>query len=65
MTVLRLPVRYFQDNLILLRDATAGVEFPDALDGLQATEMAVREVEQQLGFSSGNPDFFHACQSAR
>ena len=52
-------------NLILLRDATAGVEFPDTLDGLLATEMAVREVEQQLGFSAANPDFIQGCAGAQ
>ena len=44
-------------NPILLRDATTGVEFPDTLDALQATELAVREVEQQHGFTATNRDF--------
>ena len=44
-------------NTILLRDATTGVEFPDTLDRLQATELAVREVEQQHGFSALQPRF--------
>ena len=39
-------------NMILLRDATMGVEFPDTLAAETATEMAIREVEQQLGFFS-------------
>lgn len=50
-------------NLILLRDATTGVEFPDTLDALFVTEVAVREVEQQLGFSASNEDFFAACRN--
>lgn len=49
-------------NLILLRDATMGVEFPDTLDGFRATEMAIREAEQQVGFSAANDDFFAACR---
>ncbi len=51
-------------NTILLRDATTGVEFPDTLDTLQATELAVREVEQQHGFSASNRDFLTACRAA-
>ncbi len=50
--------------MILLRDATAGVEFPDTVDACIATEMAIREVEQQLGFSVANGDFFTACDRA-
>ena len=48
-------------NLILLRDATAGVEFPDTVDEHFATEIAIREVEQQLGFTAANGDYFAAC----
>lgn len=48
---------------ILLRDATTGVEFPDTLDTLQATELAVREVEQQHGFTASNRDFLTACRA--
>ena len=50
-------------NPILLRDATTGVEFPDTLDTLQATELAVREVEQQHGFTASNRDFLTACRA--
>ena len=48
-------------NMILLRDATMGVEFPDTLAAEMATEMAIREVEQQLGFSAAKDDFLAAC----
>ena len=48
-------------NLILLRDATAGVEFPDTVGEHFATEIAIREVEQQLGFTAANADYFAAC----
>ena len=51
-------------NLVLLREATMGVEFPDTLDGFKATEGAVREAEQQLGFSASNRDFLTACGGA-
>ncbi len=51
-------------NTLLLRDATTGVEFPDTLHTLQATELAVREVEQQHGFTASNHDFLTACRAA-
>ncbi len=44
-------------NIILLRDATTGVEFPDTYENLFTTEIAIREVEQQYGFSASNADF--------
>ncbi len=47
-------------NVVLLRDATTGVEFPDTYDELFTTEIAIREVEQQYGFSAANADFFKA-----
>jgi len=48
---------------VLLRDATTGVEFPDTFDNLFTTEIAIREVEQQYGFSASNTDFFKAAKS--
>ncbi len=51
-------------NIILLRDATTGVEFPDTYDNLFTTEIAIREVEQQYGFSASNPDFFAAVDAS-
>ena len=48
-------------NLILLRDATTGVEFPDTIHNLMATELAIREAEQQIGFSASNKDFLDVC----
>jgi nicotinamidase-related amidase len=52
-------------NIILLREATTGVEFPDTLDNLFTTEVAIREVEQQYGFTASNEDFYKACREAR
>ena len=49
-------------NMVLLRDATTGVEFPDTYDNLFTTEIAIREVEQQYGFSASNADFFAAVE---
>lgn len=50
-------------NTILLREATTGVEFPDTLDTLFATELAIREAEQARGFSASNADLFSACRA--
>ena len=49
-------------NIILFRDATTGVEFPDTYDNLFTTEISIREVEQQYGFSASNADFFAAVE---
>ena len=49
-------------NIVFLRDCTAGVEFPDTLDELFVTEIAIREIEQQFGFSASNNDFFESCR---
>ena len=49
-------------NIVFLRDCTAGVEFPDTLDDLFVTEIAIREIEQQFGFSASNEDFFESCR---
>ena len=51
-------------NTILLRDATMGVEYPDTVETCLATEIAIRECEQQNGFSASNADFFAACASS-
>jgi len=48
-------------NIIMLRDCTAGVEFPDTLEDLLVTEIALREIEQQFGFTASNDDFFTSC----
>jgi nicotinamidase-related amidase len=47
--------------ILLLRDCTLGVEFPDTVENNFVTEMTIREVEQQKGFSVGNPEFLAAC----
>ena len=50
-------------NIIMLRDCTAGVEFPDTLEDLMVTEIALREIEQQFGFTASNDDFFGWCEN--
>ena len=48
-------------DIIIMRDATEGVEFPDTLEGRWATELAIREIEQRHGFSASNESFYAAC----
>ena len=52
-------------NTMLIRDATTGIEFPDTLDGMWATELAIREVEQVHGFTMSSNGFVNACSEVR
>jgi nicotinamidase-related amidase len=52
-------------NIVLLRDATGGVEYGDTLDRMWATELAIREVEDRFGFTASNVDFLAACGRCR
>jgi nicotinamidase-related amidase len=51
-------------NLILLRDATTGIEFHDTVDTLQATKMTIREIETKQAWSTTTDAFVAACQEA-
>jgi nicotinamidase-related amidase len=48
-------------NLILIRDATTGVEFHDTVDSLAATEMTVREIETKYAWSTTTDAFLDAA----
>jgi nicotinamidase-related amidase len=48
-------------NIILIRDATTGVEFHDTVDELAATRIAVREMETKHAWSTATHDFLAAC----
>ena len=48
-------------NLILLRDATTGIESADTVDELLMTEMTIREIETKWAWSSTSADFTAAC----
>jgi len=48
-------------HIVALRDCTAGVEFPDTLEKGWVTEVALREIEQQYGFSASSADFIASC----
>lgn len=48
-------------NIVLVRDATTGIEFHDTVDTLAATEMTVREIETKNGWSTTTAAFVRAC----
>ncbi|MBT5831324.1 MAG: isochorismatase family protein, partial [Candidatus Latescibacteria bacterium] len=50
-------------NVVLLRDATTGVEFHDSVDQLTATEIAIREIETKYAWSALTTDFIQAGQN--
>lgn len=47
-------------DIVLVRDATTGVEFHDSVDALTATEIAIREIETKYGWSTTTGDFVSA-----
>jgi nicotinamidase-related amidase len=49
-------------NLVLVRDATTGVEFHDTVGTLAATEMTVREIETKHAWSTTTEAFLRACE---
>lgn len=51
-------------NLILIRDATTGVEYHDTVDDLLATKTAIRDIETLLGWSTSTEDFVKACNNS-
>lgn len=52
-------------NLILIRDATTGVEFHDTVATLTATEIQIREIETKYAWSTTTDAFMIACHAAR
>ena len=51
-------------NVILVRDATTGIEFHDTVDALTATEIQIREIETKYGWSTTSAEFIQACAQA-
>ena len=49
-------------NIILIRDATTGVEFHDTVDDLTATAMTIREIETKYGWSTTVEAFVVSCK---
>ena len=52
-------------NIILVRDATTGIEFHDTVDTLAATEMTIREIETKYAWSCSTDAFADACAKAK
>lgn len=48
-------------NIILVRDATCGIEFHDTVDTGAATAMTIREIETKNGWSTTTEEFVAAC----
>lgn len=51
-------------NIILVRDATTGIEFHDTVDTLNATAMTIREIETKNGWSTTTDAFLQAIRSS-
>jgi nicotinamidase-related amidase len=51
-------------NVVLLRDATVGIEAHDTLDGQWLTLAAIRSVEMMTGHTATAADFIEACRQA-
>jgi len=51
-------------NIILIRDATTGVEFHDSVDQLTATNIAIREIETKYAWSATVDEFVTASENA-
>lgn len=49
-------------NIILVRDATTGIEFHDTADSQMATEIAIREIETKNGWSTTTDAVLAACK---
>lgn len=47
-------------NIILVRDATTGIEFHDTVESLAATGMTIREIETKYAWSTTTEDFLAA-----
>ena len=50
-------------NIVLARDATAGVEFHDSVEHETATQIAIREIETKYGWSTTAADFVRAADN--
>ncbi|MFH1569588.1 MAG: isochorismatase family protein, partial [Gemmatimonadota bacterium] len=51
-------------DIVLVRDATTGVEFHDTVDELAATAMTIREVETKYAWSTTTDELVRACGAA-
>ena len=49
---------------IVLRDCTTTIEYPDTVDELLRTKLAIRLVESRMGYSTTSEAFITACRAA-
>jgi len=49
-------------RVMIIREATLGVEWPDTLKERLVTQLAIRNIEHKFGFSIGAADFIRACK---
>jgi nicotinamidase-related amidase len=49
-------------RVMIIREATLGVEWPDTMQQCLVTQLAIRNIEHKFGFSIGAEDFIHACK---
>ena len=52
---------YRNYRVVLLRDCTAAMEFPDTMEEQAITRYVVRHVEAFLGYTATSPDFVRCC----
>lgn len=52
-------------NIVLVRDATDGVEFHDTVEAGTATQIAIREIETKYGWSTTTDHFVRAVEESR
>ena len=50
-------------NVVLLRDATMGIESHDTVEGSRLTHAAIRSIEMLTGHSTTAGEFVDACRS--
>ncbi len=50
-------------NVIVLRDSTRTLEFPETIEGEWANFIAIRSIETQVGYTSTSEEFIAACDA--
>jgi nicotinamidase-related amidase len=51
-------------NIVLVRDATTGIEFHDSIESETATQITIREIETKYGWSTTTDHFLRAATTA-
>ena len=50
-------------RVMIIREATLGVEWPDTVEAQLVTQLAIRNIELKFGFSIGAEGFIRACKA--